>query len=45
MTYRTRALAARTHALGVGRMFRQLGPLIGDSLATLEGPPTCCAAA
>ncbi|MEU6787775.1 cytochrome P450 [Nonomuraea angiospora] len=31
-------LAARTHALGVGRMFRQLGPLIGDSLATLEGP-------
>ncbi|MGV9384177.1 hypothetical protein ACWDRB_50760 [Nonomuraea sp. NPDC003707] len=38
MTYRTRTLAAWTHALGVGRMFRQRGPLIGDSPATLEGP-------
>ncbi|MGP3921432.1 cytochrome P450 [Nonomuraea sp. 10N515B] len=30
-------LVARAHTLGVGRMFKQLGSLIGDSLATLEG--------
>lgn len=30
-------LAARAHTLGVGRMFKQLEPLIGDSLATLAG--------
>ncbi len=30
-------LAAQAHTLGVGRMFRQLDSLIGDSLATLEG--------
>ncbi|MGP4104580.1 cytochrome P450 [Nonomuraea sp. KM90] len=31
-------LAEQSHAFGVGRMFKQLSTLIGDSLATLEGP-------
>lgn len=30
-------LVTQAHTLGVGRMFKQLEPLIGDSLATLAG--------